>query len=101
MSVITYRKEYKDLKQAYLEVKCFLETETGGEILSLGTQIGNDLGIDGDDSWELLEKFVSKYNLGVSGFEFSKHFLSEGEIAGSDTAFLELIFLPARIVIWL
>ena len=59
------------------------------------------MGFEGDDSWELREKFVSRYQLDVEGFEFTKHFLSEGEIAGSDTAFLELVFLPIRLLIWL
>ncbi len=43
--------------------------------------------MDGDDRWELLEKFVTQYRLDATGFEFTKHFLSEDEIAGSDTGF--------------
>lgn len=101
MAVITYHKEYKDLKQAYLEVKSFLEDETGEEDITLKTQIGNDFGYDGDDSLELLEKFVSKYGLDIDGFDFSKHFLTEGEIADGAGAILQLFFLPITILIWL
>lgn len=101
MPVAIYHKSYADLKSAYLEVKRFLEKETGDEVCSLKTGIGNDLGFDGDDSWELLDKFVRTYDLKTEGFEFDKHFLSEGEIGSSDNAFLQLVFLPIRLSIWL
>lgn len=101
MTITTYHKEYKDLKQAYLEIKNFLETETGEEVASLTTQIGNDFGYDGDDSLELLEKFVDTYRLDIEGFDFSRHFFTEGEIADGEGAILELFFLPITILIWL
>lgn len=101
MTFSTYHKEYKDLKQAYIEVKNFLETETGENRITLKTQITNDIGYVGDDSLELLEKFVSKYGLDIEGFDFSKHFLTEGEVADGVGAFLQLIFLPITILIGL
>lgn len=101
MNVYTCKKGYKELKQAYLEVKRFLEKETGEEVESLNTQIGNDFGYDGDDSLELLEKFIEKYKLNIKGFDFSKHFLNEAEIASGDSTFLELFFLPVKVLIWL
>ncbi|HYH14311.1 MAG TPA: DUF1493 family protein [Flavisolibacter sp.] len=101
MAVTTYHKEYSEVKQAYLEVKSFLKAETGEEDITLKTQIGNDIGYDGDDSLELLEKFITKYGLDIEGFDFSKHFLTEGEIADGVGPILHLIFLPITILIWL
>lgn len=101
MPVAVYRKDYNELKQAYLEVKGFLESEVGDKVSSLRTQIGNDLGFDGDDSWELLEKFINKYNLETAGFDFSQHFLFEGEISNSETAFLQIVSFPIIVLCWL
>ncbi len=98
---ITYDSDFKTLRQAYLEVKQFLETETGDTVISLKTQIDNDLGCVGDDTWELIEKFVTKYKLDPTGFDYSKHFLSEGELFGSGPALLTLLTLPLSIIIWL
>jgi hypothetical protein len=57
------------LRLAYIEVKSFIENESGDAITSLNTRIENDLGIAGDDNLDLLEKFVAKYELGVTGFD--------------------------------
>jgi hypothetical protein len=72
--------DFKTLRAAYIEVKKFITTEVGVKNFSLKTTIESDLGCAGDDNFELLEKFVIKYNLDFTGFEYSKHFLSEGEL---------------------
>jgi hypothetical protein len=84
-----------------MEVKSFVEKEVGDEVSSLKTKIEDDLGCAGDDNYELIEKFVTKYKLDVTGFDYSKHFLSEGELFGSGAALLTLLTLPFSIVFWL
>jgi len=101
MSVTVIESDFRTLRQAYLEVKAFLETEVyDEEPLNLKTRLYNDLGCAGDDNYELLEKFVTKYNLDPTGFDYSKHFLSEGELFNSGTALLQLLILPIYLLIW-
>ena len=97
----THYNDFKSLRQAYNEVRKFIESETGEEDISLKTKIENDLGCAGDDNYELLEKFIKKYNLDVTGFDYSKHFLSEGELFNSMTSLFQLISIPFMIVFWL
>ena len=92
--------DFRTLRQAYIEVKTFVEKEVGEEVSSLTTKIENDLGCAGDDNYELLEKFVTKYKLDATGFDYSKHFLSEGELFGSGAAFWTLLSMPIALVLW-
>ena len=89
-----YQISFKDLRKSYIDVKTFLEGEACIPVTSIKNRIENDLGCTGDDAYELLEKFVVKYKLDVTGFEFSKHFLSEAEQFGSYGALVFFISLP-------
>lgn len=100
MTPVVLQSDFKTLRQAYAEVKSFVEMETGDEALSLKTRIVDDLGCAGDDNYELLEKFVTKYKLDATGFDYSKHFLSEGELFGSNAVFLKLLSLPIILLLW-
>lgn len=93
--------DFKTLRQAYNEVKNFIETESASSVPSLNTKIEEDLGCAGDDNAEFLEKFVTTYNLDITGFDYSKHFLSEGELFDSGTVLLMLLSLPFMLVFWL
>jgi hypothetical protein len=101
MKVTVLHSDFKTLRQAYIEVKTFIENELGNKGFSLNARIEHDLGCAGDDNYELLEKFVTKYKLDITGFEYSKHFLSEGELFGSDAALWTLLGLPIIIILWL
>ena len=101
MTPFVLYSDFKTLRQAYIEVKSFIEKEAGYEVSSLKTKIEDDLGCTGDDNYELIEKFVTKYKLDVTGFDYSKHFLSEGELFGSGAALLKLLTLPFTIVFWI
>lgn len=68
------------------------------EIVSLKTTIEGDLGMAGNDNLELLEKFVKKYNLDVSSFDYDKHFLSEVELFNGKAFWLSIILIPVWIV---
>jgi hypothetical protein len=72
MKPTIYHNDFGTLRKAYLEIKAFVEKKVGAEVESLDTKIEEDLGCTGDDSYELIEEFVTKYNLDPSGFEFSK-----------------------------
>jgi len=93
--------EFKELRKAYREVKEFLERETAGEISSVKKDIEVDLQIAGDDTYELMDKFINVYRLEAIGFDVTKHFLSEGEQFGSSIAILQLLSLPLVLIIWL
>jgi hypothetical protein len=92
---------FKGLRDAYIEVKTFIEIETGDDVFSLKTKIEEDLGCAGNDNYDLLKKFVEKYNLDYQGFDYSKHFLSEGELFGSFGSLLNLTILPLIGILWL
>ena len=96
-----YQIEFKELRKAYREVKTFLERETAGEITSVKMDIEEDLQIAGDDTYELMDKFITVYRLEANGFDVAKHFLSEGEQFGSGIALLQLLSLPFLLGIWL
>lgn len=42
------------------------------------TTIERDLGITGDDAWNLMEKFRNEFCVDISNFEFDKYFQEEG-----------------------
>jgi hypothetical protein len=98
----TYHTEFRKIREAYIEVKNFIEQETGldSDDISLKTKIKEDLGCSGDDNLELLEKFVTKYNLDTAGFDYSKHFEGEMELYDSHAAFLNILILPIVVVVY-
>ena len=96
-----YYSDFKTLRQAYIEVKSFLENETSDTVNSLKTKVEEELGCAGDDNLELLERFVAKYKLDSTGFDYAKHFLSEGELFGSGIVLLQILTLPIIVVFWL
>jgi len=89
--------EFSKLKHSYITVKRFLEAEACVKIKSLDTKLVKDLGLYGDDNYELLEKFVDKFELGYRNFHYDKHFHSEGELFGSVAALKTLLNLS----VWL
>lgn len=93
-----YIADFSTLKNAYAEVKKFLEAETYENVTSLKTTIDNDLGCSGDDNYELLIKFTEKYNLNCDAFDYGAHFLSEGEMFGSMATLTTIISLPFRLL---
>jgi len=96
-----YHIDFKELRKAYQEVKAFLESETAGQISSVKMDIEDDLQIAGDDTYELMEKFINVYRLEASGFDVTQHFLSEGEQFNSGIALIRLISLPFVLFTWL
>jgi len=89
--------EFAKLRHAYETVKYFLETEGYNQVTSLDNKVEADLGLKGDDSIELLEKFVSKFELDHQNFDYDKHFHSEEEKAESGNALTNLLTLS----VWL
>lgn len=89
--------EFSKLRHAYVTVKTFLESESWEKVKSLDTKIENDLGMAGDDNLELLEKFVEKFQLDYQNFNYSKHFLSEGELFNHVNSLLTLLTLSVWI----
>jgi hypothetical protein len=93
----TRQIEFSKLRFAYFTIKSFLENESFAEVKSLNSKIAGDLGMTGDDTYELLVKFIEKFDLDYKGFEFDNHFFSEGELYGSGAALINLLTLS----IWL
>lgn len=89
--------EFEKLRIAYLTIKHFLEDAAGIDVTSLDSRIAEDLGLFGDDNYFLLEQFVDKFELQYDGFEYHKHFYSEGELFDSSVALFNLLTLS----IWL
>ncbi len=101
MTRIIIESDFKTLREAYLNIKAFVAKEVGEDEILIKSKIVDDLGCAGDDNWELIQKFIAKYNLDNTGFEYSKHFLSEGELFDSFAALLRIISLPFAILFWL
>ncbi|RDC57325.1 DUF1493 family protein [Pedobacter chinensis] len=89
--------EFSKLKHAYHTIKNFLESESGDDVTSLNTKIVGDLGLSGDDNYFLLVKFVEKFQLEHSDFNYDKHFYSEAELYDSAAALYNLLVIS----IWL
>jgi hypothetical protein len=92
---------FSQLRQAYTTVKQFIEDETGCEIESLQNKIEAHLGIAGDDTEELLGKFIKQYCLSAEGFDISNHFYSEGELFGSGPALYNIVVFVIKVVLWI
>lgn len=93
----TRQIEFEKLRHADVTVKAFLEAESFEEITSIKTKICADLGLSGDDNYDMLEKFVTKFELDHKDFDYNKHFYSEGELFGSGAAIANMLMLS----IWL
>lgn len=89
--------EFSKLRHAYVVVKDFIESESLEKVNSLSTKIEADLKLSGDDNYELLEKFIKKFELDHKDFDYSKHFYSEAELYGSGAALVNLLSLS----VWL
>ncbi len=46
--------------------------------LNRSTRLYEDLKIDGDDAFELLEAFTEKFSVDMSGFKYNEYFAPEG-----------------------
>ncbi len=93
----TRQIEFEKLRHAYITVKSFLETASGVKVTSIDNKVEDDLGLSGDDNLFLLEEFVTKFELDHKGFNYDKHFYSEGELFGSGAAIVNLLTLS----VWL
>lgn len=89
--------EFSKLRIAYTTIKEFLEKESGEKVLTLKTKIEEDLSMLGDDSYELMVRFVEKFELEHQDFLFDKHFHSEGELVQPGIIIMNLLTLS----IWL
>jgi Protein of unknown function (DUF1493) len=85
---------FSDLRKAYVIVRDFIQYESGMDVKFLDSRIDQDLGISGDDNYELLEKFVEKFQLDHDKFDYLKHFYSEGELFGSGAVLINMLTLP-------
>ena len=100
--VIVKENEFEKLRLAYQTVKEFLEDFSGAKVKSLDSNIELDLSLWGDDNLEMLERFTKNFELEYEGFEYDKHFLSEGELFSGGINLENLlrvsIWLPLKIV---
>ena len=75
------------------EIIQFVSTETRVPIkkLSLETRLFHDIGLDGDDARELLDKFSHQFNVDISGLELDLYF-------GPEAGFNPFSFLLSRLL---
>ena len=85
---------FKDLKQNYIEMQQFLQKESGEKNINNKSKVANDLSLLGDDNYDMLEDFITKYILDFSGFKYDEHFESEGELTISIWSILSVVLLP-------
>lgn len=94
--------EFSKLRFAYSTIKSFLEKVSGEKKLTLKTKIEEDLCMLGDDSYDLIVRFLEKFELDHQDFLFDIHFHSEEELFQLKIVFLNLltfsIWLPLRII---
>ncbi len=83
---------FKNLKQNYIEVQQFLQKESGEKNIYNKSKVANDLSLWGDDNCDMLEKFITKYKVDFSNFNYDKHFESEGELFGSLNSLFIFVF---------
>lgn len=71
-------KRFREMNDPRIEekVKALVAQQTGVRIeeLSLQTELGKELGIDGDDAVEFFEKFSEEFQVDLSTFQFDKYF---------------------------
>ena len=89
---------FKNLKQNYVEVQQFLQKESGEKNIYNKSKVANDLSLWGDDNYDMLEKFITKYKVDFSNFNYDKHFESEGELLGFYSSIFTIFFLPLFIL---
>ena len=97
MSTELKQIEFNKLRFAYETVKRFLEDQSGDTVYSLKTKIAEDLGMTGDDNYDMLAEFVKKFELEHQGFNYDKHFYSEMELYDSTAALINLLSLSIMI----
>jgi hypothetical protein len=91
---------YSELRSTIITVKAFIKNNYWGKNLSLKTRIDRDLGITGDDAWELIEKFGKDLSIDLSLLQrhFLEYFNSEGDMIG--TAWIDLIITSVKWLIF-
>jgi hypothetical protein len=89
--------EFSKLRHAYVTIKSYIELRKKLKIDKLKTRIAGDLSLLGDDNYELIEDFVSKFELDHKDFLYERHFYSEYELFGSESALINLLTLS----VWL
>jgi hypothetical protein len=91
-----HRKRKLDASGTLTErVLALVSVETGvpAAKLTLDTRIVHDLGCDGDDAGELLERFADEFGVDLSELQWRRHFSNEG-----DTGCADLILFFVRLV---
>jgi len=65
----------------FKRIEKFLITESLVDYIEItkDTTIEGDLGITGDDAYDILVKFSEVFNVNISNFDFKKYFHEEGD----------------------
>lgn len=75
------------------DVFAFLERETRNGQIDWDMDLRGDLGIDGDDADELLQRFCVAFEVYAQDFPFSEHF-------GPEAGFEPITWLLAKLLGW-
>jgi hypothetical protein len=75
---ITIELTFSDFRTRIRELRRFVASDTGipEEKIKLRTSLNNEWGVDGQDSWDLLENFAEKYDALGDNFDLTTYFSS-------------------------
>jgi len=82
-------------KITFEDIKEFVDDEVGnpGDVFTENTLIEDDLGITGEDAWDLIKKFAVKFGVDISQFKPEKYFYPEPSLLASFTKKVEPLTL--------
>ena len=82
------------MSEPLAEVEAIVRQITGGADVQPTSRLFHDLGIGGDDAFEMLEQVAERFGVSFSGFQFSRYFPDESEALGAHWA--RVLHLPLR-----
>jgi acyl carrier protein len=68
-------------KDIFVQIVKLIEKKMGRykKEITRGTSLERDLGISGEDAWELLLEYKEEFGVDISKFDFNKYFSPEGD----------------------
>lgn len=97
---------YNESEARFAELVSFIRDKSGEHNMPITRQtlIEEDLGVTGEDAYELIVELSKKYQIDVTGFHFTKYFndeplifLSDRKVASFTVGYLEKAIIAGRL----